>query len=120
MSGRVELERPADAAPLKELSGRVAGAPGAVFAALVAKLDAGEGSAVDVATRRFVVQGGYWYRGEYAVEEAAVGSVVRLTIVNVAPGWKLLGALTGRSVLRAAPREFSALLADLDPAQRST
>jgi len=120
VSGPVELERPADGVPLRELSGRVLGAPGDVFVALVARLDTGEGSAVDVATRRFVVQGGYWYRGEYTVEEAAVGSVVRLTIVNVAPGWKLFGALTGRSVLRAAPREFSALLADVDPAQRST
>jgi hypothetical protein len=118
--GPVDLERPADGVPLRELSGQVAGAPGAVFAALVAKLDTGEGSTVDPATRRFVVQGGYWYRGEYTVEDAAVGAVVRLTIVNVAPGWKLFGALTGRSVLRSAPREFSALLADLDPAQRST
>jgi hypothetical protein len=119
VSGPVALERPADGVVLRELSGRVAGTPEAVFAALVARLDAGEGSTVDVATRRVVVQGGYWYRGEYLVEHRPGGSTVFLTIVNVAPGPKLLGALTGRSVLRAAPQEFAALLASLGT-QRST
>ena len=62
------------------------------------------------------MQGDYWYRGEYSVEpdpDAAGGSIVRHAIVNVAPGWHLLGALTGRNVVRAAPKQFAALLAEL-------
>jgi hypothetical protein len=102
VSGAVSLVRPHGAKVLRELAGDLPGA-------------------ASPATARLVVQGGYWYRGEYAVEPTAGGSRVRLTIVNVAPGWKPLGALTGRSVLRASPSAFDDLLTDVARAvQRAT
>jgi hypothetical protein len=121
--GAVSLVRPHGAKVLRELAGDLPGAASeAVFGALAERLDDGASAFMaDPATARLVVQGGYWYRGEYAVEPTAGGSRVRLTIVNVAPGWKPLGALTGRSVLRASPSAFDDLLADVARAvQRAT
>lgn len=113
MSGEVTLRRPEGAPVLREVHGRVQADAERVFAALIDRI---EPQVVDRRTRRAVVQGGYWYRGEYAVDPDGDGAAVRLTIVNVAPGWKLLGALTGRGVLRSAPGDFAELLADLSPA----
>jgi hypothetical protein len=117
MSGVASLDRPPGATVERELGGRVPASAARVFALLARRLDP-QGEAhflADTASRRIVVQGDYWYRGEYSVEPDAAsgGSVVRHTIVNVAPGWRLLGALTGRKVVRAAPREFGVLIAEL-------
>ena len=115
MSGVVTLERPAGAQVLRELNGRVGAPARQVFAELCERVDPqGEsGIAVDRDALHAVVQGGYWYRGEYLVEPDGDGARVTLTIVNVAPGSKLLGRLTGRGVLRSAPGEFARLLAGL-------
>jgi hypothetical protein len=117
MSGPAPLDRPPGATVERELEGRVPASAARVFALLAHRIDPqGEAHFVaDAASRRIVVQGDYWYRGEYSVEPGpdAGGATVRHTIVNVAPGWHVLGALTGRKVVRAAPREFDALLAEL-------
>lgn len=116
MSGHVSLERPDGATVERELEGRVPASPARVFALLARRVDPqGEAQfALDTASRRLVVQGDYWYRGEYAVDpDADGGSIVRHTIVNVAPGWHVLGALTGRRVVRAAPAAFRELVAEL-------
>jgi hypothetical protein len=112
MSGEATLERPGGAAVLRELHGVVALAPDQAFAALVERLDPHGASAflAELRTRTIVLQGGYWYRGEYVVEADSSGSVVHYTIVNVAPPPKLLGALTGRGEVRAAPANFRGLL----------
>ena len=117
MSGAASLDRPPGATVERELEGRVPASPARVFALLARRLDP-QGEAhylADTASRRIVVQGDYWYRGEYSVEPDADsgGAVVRHAIVNVAPGRHLLGALTGRKVVRSAPRQFGALLAEL-------
>jgi hypothetical protein len=117
MSGAASLDRPPGATVERELEGRVPASAPRVFALLARRLDP-QGEAyylADAASRRIVVQGDYWYRGEYSVEPDAEtgGSVVRHVIVNVAPGWHVLGALTGRKVVRGAPRQFGALLAEL-------
>jgi hypothetical protein len=117
MSGAAPLERPPGATVERELEGTVPASPARVFALLARRLDP-QGEAyylADAASRRIVVQGDYWYRGEYSVEPDAdaTRSVVRHAIVNIAPGWHVLGALTGRKVVRAAPRAFDALLAEL-------
>ncbi|MEO8262005.1 MAG: hypothetical protein ABI566_05485 [Pseudolysinimonas sp.] len=118
MSGEVSLERPAGAPVLVELQGRVRGQCDEVFAALAERVDVhGQGSFVaESVSRRAVVQGGYWYRGEYAVEPSGDGALITYAIVNIAPGWRLIGALTGRSAVRAAPAEFSRLLDELGAA----
>jgi hypothetical protein len=116
VSDEASLERPPGATVERELEGRVPAAPTRVFALLARRVDPqGEAHFVaDPASRRIVVQGDYWYRGEYAVEpDAAGGSMVRHTIVNVAPGWHVLGALTGRKVVKAAPKAFAELVAEL-------
>jgi hypothetical protein len=115
VSGEASLERPARATVERELVGLVAAPPARVFAALAARLDPHGASSfvADADARRIVVQGGYWYRGEYLIEPEGTGSRVTCTIVNVSPGWQLLGRLTGTGVLRGAPREFAKLLADL-------
>lgn len=117
MSGVASLERPPGATVERELEGVVPASAARVFALLARRLDP-QGEAhylTDAASGRIVVQGDYWYRGEYSVEpdKDSGGAVVRHAIVNVAPGWHVLGALTGRKVVRSAPREFDALLAEL-------
>jgi hypothetical protein len=102
----------------REVEGRVPASAARVFALLARRVDPqGEAHfAADTASRRIVVQGDYWYRGEYSVEPdpaAAGGAIVRHAIVNVSPGWHVLGALTGRKVIRAAPKAFADLLAEL-------
>jgi hypothetical protein len=118
VSGAASLDRPPGATVERELEGRIPATAPRVFALLARRIDPqGEAHfAADPASRRIVVQGDYWYRGEYSVEpdpDAAGGSIVRHAIVNVAPGWHLLGALTGRNVVRAAPKQFAALIAEL-------
>jgi hypothetical protein len=117
VSGDASLERPAGAAVLRELHGVVDLAPDRAYAELAARLDPHGESAflTDDARRLIVLQGGYWYRGEYRIDADGHGSVVHYTIVNVAPGSKLLGALTGRGAVRAAPAEFAGLLRSLAP-----
>ncbi|CAN5321228.1 hypothetical protein BH11ACT3_BH11ACT3_03690 [soil metagenome] len=113
MSGEVSFDRPAGATVEKEFSGSVAAAADRVFADLMTFVDPGADAhfVTDRNTRRAVVQGDYWYRGEYLVEEVDGGSSnLGYTIVNVAPGWHVLGRLTGRKELRAAPRQFEDLL----------
>ena len=107
MTGEVTLRRPEGAPVLRELHGRVAADADRAFAALVRRI---QPQAVDTAVRRAVVQGGYWYRGEYVVAAEGSGSTVHYTIVNVAPPPKLLGVLTGRGEVRAAPANFRSLL----------
>ena len=110
MSGAVTWERPPHGRVLRELVGRVGHTPDHAFERLHARVAP---QLSDSATRRAVVQGGYWYRAEYAVEPDGAGSRVTCTLVNVAPGSQLVGRLTGRSVLRAAPRIFQQLLSEL-------
>jgi hypothetical protein len=118
VSGDASFQRPPGATLERQLEGRIPADPARVFALLARRVDPqGEAHfAADHAARRAVVQGDYWYRGEYRVDpdpDVAGGAIVRYAIVNVAPGWHVLGALTGRKVVRAAPREFAALVAEL-------
>jgi hypothetical protein len=115
VSGEATLDRPDGAEVLRELHGVLALAPDRALSALAERLDPHGASAflVDRHTRTIVLQGGYWYRGEYVVEPDGSGSVVRYTIVNVAPPPRALGALTGRGELRAAPANFRSLLGSI-------
>jgi hypothetical protein len=112
VSGEVSFERPAGAVVELEFAGRVEASADRVFAVLESRVDPDDMSRViaESSTRRVVVQGGYWYRAEYEVVSEGEGATVRCAIVNVAPGSRLLGRLTGRGVLRVAPREFQSLL----------
>lgn len=104
---------------LREHDAEVAAPPDAVFAALVTRLEPrdGTGFAADAASRLLVVQGDYWYRAEYRVEPTPTGSRVRHAVVNVAAGPRLLGALTGLSVVRASGAAFARLLDGIEAAR---
>ena len=109
------FERPPKHTELRAYAGVVSGSPDAVFASLRARLEGGDGHfAADPATRRFVQQGDWWYRGEYRVLPDGAGSRVEYEIVNVAQTAHVLAPLTGRDVLRASPTAFAKLLGELE------
>lgn len=116
MAGIPSVARPERHRVLSEHTGVVAGAPDAVFAALAVAVDPAPwgGLLVDTDSRLAVVQGDYWYRGEYRVVPAEHGARVDYAIVNVAQrGPMILGEITGRSVVRDAPTTFAKLLLEL-------
>lgn len=56
-----------------------------------------------------VVQGDWWYRGEYRVLPHGSGSILMLTIVNVAQSAHWSAPIAGRRELADAPRAFDEL-----------
>ena len=111
------LDRPSRGTPLRSFAGTVSGAPDAVFAEVLRRVAPGspEGGHLssDPVRRLVVVQGGWWYRGEWRVIPDGTGSRIEYEIVNVAQPAHWAGPLTGRRELRAAPAAFSALLREL-------
>ena len=111
------LERPARGTPLRSFAGTVSAAPDAVFAEVLRRVapasPEGGNLSTDPVRRLIVVQGGWWYRGEWRITADGTGSRIEYEIVNVAEPAHWAGPLTGRSVLRAAPAAFSALLHEL-------
>jgi len=91
--------------------------PAVVFDALDARMRPAENSDVsytaDSAAFFIVVQGGWWYRGEYRVVPDETGSNVEHVIVNVAPRARGLSRLVSRGALASAPAEFDALIGRL-------
>jgi hypothetical protein len=107
---------------LRSFAGHLEAGPDIVYQRLVAALTPASGGGArfhaDPDRRFIVVQGGWWYRGEYRVlpEEQPgdeAGSIVRYEIINVARVMHWAGVWTAGSVLRAAPRAFQALLTGL-------
>ena len=94
-------DRPAKHTVLREFTREVSASPEAVLAAI-------PGTRYDGLV---VVQGDWWYRGEYRVEPQPSGSRVTLTIVNVAERLHWSAPLAGRRELADAERAFEELLA---------
>ena len=111
------LERPARGTLLRSFAGTVPAPPGRVFEELLARArptsPEGGSLSTDPVVGLIVVQGGWWYRGEYRVSADPAGSRLELAIVNVAAPAHWAGPLTGRSVLRASPAAFERLVAEL-------
>ncbi|WP_382306466.1 hypothetical protein [Herbiconiux sp. UC225_62] len=115
----VSLHRPDKHTVVRSFAGHLDAAPDAVFLGLVRRfghLNGGdEGrSLVDEASQTVIVQGDWWYRGEYRVRAEGRGTLLEFEIVNVAPTAHWAGPIAGRTVIRSAPAEFQALLTDLD------
>ncbi|MEC5150806.1 hypothetical protein [Cryobacterium sp. GrIS_2_6] len=115
----VSFELPPRHTVLRSFAGHLEAPPETVFVRLLAALmpAPSEGTAAinrhfraDPAERLIVVQGDWWYRGEYRVLAEDQGSLVQYEIINVAQVLHAAGALTARSELRGAPRAFQALL----------
>ena len=111
------LERPARGTVLRTYAGTVPASPDSVFEDVLARVrptsPEGGSLSTDPVRRLIVVQGGWWYRGEYRVSADPGGSRLELTIVNVATPAHWMGPITGRSVLRASPAAFEQLIAEL-------
>lgn len=99
---------------LRSFAGHVRARPAAVFAAIDSRMrpadDAESGYLADPAAFLVVMQGGWWYRGEYRVVPDEAGSNVEHAIVDVAQRARGLSKITARRVLAAAPAEFDALV----------
>lgn len=134
----ISLSRPARHTVLRSFAGHLEASPDSVFDALAAHfgtLTGGEDGTclTDPATRTVVVQGNWWYRGEYTVlpdDPSAddlpandlpaddtgfdpTGSRIEYEIVNVAPTWHSIATLVGRRELNDAPHAFQALLSEI-------
>jgi hypothetical protein len=110
--GTAPIDRPDKATPLLALAGVIHAAPGPTFQSLARHVDPGSESnfASDGARWVAIVQGDWWYRGEYRVLPHDDGSRIEYEIINVAPTWHWAGAVTGRGALKAAPQDFRELL----------
>ncbi len=114
---QASLERPAKNTPLLALAGVVHADPDTTYDALAELVTPQEGQASyflrDAETRTIVVQGGWWYRGEYRVLPHEEGARVEHELVNVAQTAHWAGPITGRSVIADTPSLFQQLLTDL-------
>jgi hypothetical protein len=106
-------ERPSLATVLGEYSAFISDDADVVFDALARRVKNASPPAssilIDKAQRLVVLQGEWWYRGEWRVTVEAAGSDVDYSIINVARRAHWAGRLTARSVLKQAPGEFLAL-----------
>lgn len=110
-------KRPEIHTVLRSFRGHLRARPAAVFAALVRRLhpegDASICYTADPAAFLVIVQGGWWYRGEYRVVPDDAGSNLEHVIVNVAQRARPLSRIIARRVPVEAPAEFEALLTGL-------
>jgi hypothetical protein len=106
-------ERPRVATVLGEYSAFISDDADAVFDSLARRVKSASPPAssilIDKPARLIVLQGEWWYRGEWRVTVEAAGSDVDYTIVNVAQRAHWAGRLTARGVLKQTPSEFLAL-----------
>lgn len=112
------LDLPPRHTVLRSFAGHLEAAPDAVYTLLAEQLAPGDETGghflADPVRRLVVVQGDWWYRGEYRVLPEDGGSRIEHEIINVAQVAHWAGALTGRFVVDAAPAAFRRLLDDLD------
>jgi len=107
-------DRPAVATVLRSFADFVSADEDVVFDALAKRLatdvSGAPQSLVDPRGRIIVVQGNWWYRGEWRVTRDPAGSDIEYNIVNAAQRVRWAGRLSGRRALKDAPRVFSELI----------
>ncbi|MCU1442505.1 MAG: hypothetical protein JWQ59_655 [Cryobacterium sp.] len=112
-----ELDLPAKRTVLRSFAGHLDAPPDAVYPLLARELAPGDETGghflADPGRRLVVVQGDWWYRGEYRVLPEDGGSRIEHEIYNVAQVAHWAGALTGRSVVRRAAAAFQRVLSDI-------
>jgi hypothetical protein len=110
-------DRPADSTVLGSFSAFISADADAVFAALKRRLEANPAAAsftlVDADERLIVLQGTWWYRGEWHVTIDPAGSDLDHEILNIADRGRWAARLTARRVLRRAQRTFDELAEQL-------
>lgn len=109
--------RPPKHAVLHTFAAHIDGTPDAVFAVLAERVLPPENAVMlylaDAAERMVVVQGGWWYRGEYRVVTDAAGSTLEHVILNVAQRGEKAALVAGGRVIRTAPLAFHELVTRL-------
>ncbi|MEO7122901.1 MAG: hypothetical protein ABI400_07240 [Lacisediminihabitans sp.] len=109
--------RPEKHAVVRGLREHVRARPSAVFAAVDARLRPAESGRslyrADPAAFFIIVQGVWWYRGEYRIVPDETGSHLEYTIVNVAQHARQLSEFKVRRALTSAPTAFAALAKSL-------
>jgi hypothetical protein len=110
-------DRPAKSTVLRSYAGEIHAEPAAVYAAVKRRLTPPDpevsGFTADDAGRLLIVQGGWWYRGEYRVLSAEDGSRIEHELVNVAQAAHWAGPITGRKAIAQSPVAFGRLLTEL-------
>jgi hypothetical protein len=103
------LDRPALHTVLLELEGELAAPPREVFSRLIEEIAPADGHTkfgVYPQAQTAVLQGDWWYRGEYRVTPAAGGARVSYVVVNVAQVKHEAGGQVGAKTVEAAPGAF--------------
>lgn len=112
------LDPPPKHTVLRSFAGHLDSSPDDVYALLAKHLrpgdETGEHFLADPIGRLVVVEGDWWYRGEYRVLPEDGGSRIEHEVINVAQVAHWAGAITGRSVVAGAGSAFQRLLSDLD------
>ncbi|WP_425825447.1 hypothetical protein [Streptomyces fractus] len=103
-------ERPERHTVLLELKAEVAASPPDVFDHLVRRIAPDDGHTHFAVYRDqllAVMQGDWWYRGEFRVAPAPEGALVSYAIVNVAQKKRRLGTWIARKTVAEAPESFA-------------
>ena len=102
---------------LRSFAGHVRARPRAVFEAIDRRFRPPDGSRIlytaDPAAFLIIIQGHWWYRGEFRVVPDEKGSHIEHYIVNVAQTAHRLGPVAGRRALKQEPLAFERLLRQL-------
>jgi hypothetical protein len=107
-------DRPAVATLLRSFADFVSADEDVVFEALVKRLASDVSTAstslVDPQGRLIVVQGSWWYRGEWRVTRDPAGSDIEYDVVNAAQRARWAGRITGRRSLKDASKAFAEII----------
>lgn len=109
--------RPQHATVLHSFRSHVRARPRAVFDAIARRFDPGKDAqsffTADSAAGLVIVQGGWWYRGEYRVIPDDLGSRVEHVLLNIADSGRRLTRSADRRLIEAAPADFGRLMTSL-------
>ena len=110
-------ERPEKHTVLHTFVAHITADQAVVFSALERRMDPGpmatNGFLADPGDLLIVMQGAWWYRGEYRVVPYAAGSNLEHVIVNVAQRAERAALVAGRRVIQSAPIAFHDLVKSL-------
>ena len=91
--------------------------PDAVFRAVATRVEPGPAAPLEMLTDTeglvIVVQGAWWYRGEYRVVGDTAGSTLEHVVVNVAQRGERAAVLAARKSITTAPLAFHELVKSL-------
>jgi hypothetical protein len=110
-------DRPEKHSVLHTFTVYVRATPDAVFRAVATRVDPAQTASLDMLTDTeglvIVVQGTWWYRGEYRVVGDSAGSTLEYVVVNVAQRGERAALLAARRSITTAPLAFHELVKSL-------